>query len=123
MKKTDINFNFQVYTSRIKDWYDSNNIVIKLLIVLAIGLKLLSVAPYFNLFLNNHFVIFLVIFFSVLSLQINAFRLILFTLLLFIPVLGFLILGRFEEAELISDYIYVLLLSSTIKGIAQLNRK
>ena len=90
-------------------------------LVITIGiLKVLSGLPYINSILGNFMISVFAIFLSVLLLGIKEKTLILWTLVLFLPAMALLLLGRTELAEIFANFIYILLLSTVIRGVLNL---
>lgn len=108
---------------RFLAWINLKKPKVVLLVLIGLGLRFLSLAPYFNLVLDNSFVAATVIFLSIFILDLKLSGVILFALFWFVPLLFLMLLGRFEAAEFLGNLVYVILLAAVFKGVSELGRE
>lgn len=113
-------FNFNKLQQVFLDWISVHKQALMVLALLFLTLKLVASAPYLNLVLDDYFVFATTIFLAIFFINIKLSKLIIIIIILFIISFIFWSLGRFEEAETVTNYIYPILLSGVLKKIINL---
>lgn len=119
-QKEKLYFSFLDFEKRLTDWLIAQRHIIFLIILVALMFWFLSVLPYFNLLINYSSIIFVVIILSVILFKITTKKLVVFSLVLFLPALVAILLENYKVAELIDEFIYVLLFLGVILNLLKL---
>lgn len=104
----------------ILGWLASSKYRLVLFFSIFFGLRLLTNAPYFNLFLGEPMVLFIMLVLTPLILKLKPSIFVLIGFALFIPTMVVWLFGKFEMSEWIAIYIYGLFLTGVLKGIVDL---
>lgn len=110
---------FVVLQREIYVWILANKYALTFLALTALGLRALYFIPYVNIALSSYLLFLIFLFFAVFTLKIKSSTLVMLGLLLFLLAFLIWLLGAYERAETLAEYIFIILLASVFKGITE----
>ena len=108
---------FLTKEKNVLGWFFNNRTRVFLFLAVSILLWLTSFIPYLNLIISPSLVYFLVAIFAVITFIVSLRDLVIFCLLLFVLALLLTLIGAVESAEVVSNFVYFILIYITIKFI------
>lgn len=114
IKREKAYFSLLTFEKKLLHWLILERHKIVLIFLIAILMWGLSLVPYFNLFVSTSLIMLVVIVLSLVLFKVPPDRMVLLALLLFLPAALGVVLEEQGKAELISAYIYGILLLGTV---------
>ncbi len=102
------------------DWLVLSRYKIVFLLLVSIIIIFVSFLPYINLIIAKELVPIVIFIAAIFILGLDEEKIIKFGLLIFVVTLFFYLIDRLETAEILANYIYLILLTAVIKSIFSL---
>lgn len=105
------------------NWLVFNRHKIIFLFFVTIVIIFISLLPYINLVIPKELIPVIIFIAAIFILDLNIEKIIKLGLFIFIIALFFYLIDRLETAEILANYIYLILLTAVIRSIFSLNNK